>query len=508
MSQKNKKLKKKKILLNLVHKMNSNRNLFGSLFSEKKMSNLNSRKLSNSSAQSFQLCPQMPLSDPIYCSLFEFLQGSQPRVVWRYGEMDQKTESNFVWYIMSVPTLIDTQDILPKPTFISSSFENYSFQAVYASIPDIEARGFSRSICLVIASKNTETIFSIKNLFVEEFGHVIDCARENAANLFLSEIDPHIEAIKAALQTPSKEQEQLSAKLDRLMELKEHFPMENAKLIPISKERCYNNALLFINNDLRKIEFIIDFSVLQNQIIAILRQMSLPNSILMSHILTPSYFSNIYVPSLNIPEDRSLIFLHKNGILKHALFSLLSGKTIILVCSNIESILPLSISLVELLPFRWEDDIYSFSNSIKIQDCLRYSVVTAPSIIEEKDNQNSKLVSIIDFNKGKYIGTKCPEKSTVSKFPFNPKNTEGIFWIRLNYNINLLKEKIERFAIIQLSRAPRSRRDVLSLFELIGLSGVDEPIFSFFMNSMNSSSCRPLILDSGKIVHDQIIVSF
>ena len=472
------------------------------------MSNLNSRKLSNSSAQSFQMCPQTPPSDPVYCSLFEFLQGSQPRVVWRYGEMDQKTESNFVWYIMSVPTLIDTQDILPKPTFISSTFENYSFQAVYASIPDIEARGFSRSICLVIASKNTETIFSIKNLFVEEFGRVINCARENAANLFLSEIDPHIEAIKAALETHTKEKEQLTAKLERLMDLKEHFPMENAKIIPISKERCFNNALLFINNDLRKIEFIIDFSVLQNQIVEILRQMSLPNSILMSHILTPTYFSGVYVPSLSIPEDKSLIFLHKNGALKNILFSLLSGKTIILVCSNIESILPLSVSLVELMPFRWDDDLYAFSQPVKIQDCLRYSVVTVPSLIDDKDNQNSKLVSIIDFNKGKYIGTKCPEKSTVNKFPFNPKNTEGIFWIRLNYNINLVKEKIERFALIHLSRAPRSRKDVLSLFEIIGFSVVDEPIFSFFLNSMNSPQCRPLILDCSKIAHDQIILSF
>lgn len=210
-----------------------------------KMSSL--RKSSNTNSSSFQLCQQTPICDPIYCALFEFQQGSQPRVVWRYGEMDEKVESDFVWYIISVPSIVETQNILPKPTFITSTYDSFSYSAVYAQIPDIEARGFSRSICLVIVSKKEEIIFAVRSLFYTEFGKVIDAARENAAALFLSEIDAHIESLTNNLNTAEIKDDGQKIKLERLKEIRETMFDKITKRVPFSKERCMKNALLFIN---------------------------------------------------------------------------------------------------------------------------------------------------------------------------------------------------------------------------------------------------------------------
>ena len=413
--------------------------------------------------------------------------------------MDEKVESDFVWYIVSVPSIAETQDILPKPTFVTSTYDSFSYSAVYASIPDIEARGFSRSICLVIASKKEEIIFAVRSLFYTEIGKIIDAARENAAALFLSEIDTHIEALSNHLETAEIKEEGQRIKLERLKEIKETMSGKIEKRLPFSKERCSKNALLFINDDLRKIEFIIDFSVLQNQIMEILRSISLPNSVLMGQLFAPECCSNVYVPSLNVPEDRSLNSLARSNVLKHVLYSMLTGRTIVILSSSIESVRPLAISLVELMPFRWENDLCVRNAPVNDADCSTCSVVVATAL-----TSSNNMIATIDFDNNTYTGPACPDKSYIMKMPLADKHGEGVFWLRLNYAINNFKERYQRFSLIILSRTPKEYFDLSPSLEMHGFSNADEQIFSFFTLAMNSGEWRPV---PESTISEQITVS-
>lgn len=433
-------------------------------------------------------------SETLFCALYEFLQSSQPRVVWRYGEIDQKIENDLMWYIMSVPIMSPANDIFPKPTFVTSTFENLSYCAVYELIPDIEARGFTRSICLAIVTKKPEVVYSLNSIFKENIIDVMKQARINAASTFKAEIEPHIESISEYLKNKSIEENakvHFQQKLEKLLEIRDKFPVK-VHPVKISKERCAKYSTELINYDLRKIEFIIDFPVLQNQIFSILKTLSLPNSAISSQLLMPSIAMNVFVPNIEIPEGRNLLYLYRTNLLKNCLFSILSGKTLIIVSSTPENWKPLAYSLTSLCPYRWKNDILQFNSPVKPTDCLTATTVVAQSIIEVE----SPYASIVNMDTGVFQGYQCPEKSCINKFQLSDKYSEGTFWLRLNYAIKNIKERFSRFSLIHLTRAPPSEDELGPLLQQVGLSPCDLPIFAFWTIASRNSERRPLIIST------------
>ncbi|EAY20682.1 hypothetical protein TVAG_163780 [Trichomonas vaginalis G3] len=431
-------------------------------------------------------------SETLYCALFEFLQNSQPIVVWRYRDLEQKTEFDLMWYIMSVPNIAPTSEPFPKPTFMSSSFENFSFCAIYALIPDIEARGFTRSICLTVVTQKPEIIYSINSLYNDKLLNILDQARINAASLFKAEIDPHIEAITQYLKNTTIDENaklHFQTKLEKLLEIRDNFTIETHS-VKISKERCLKYATELINYDLRKIEFMIDLPVLQNQIFSILNILSLPTSVIATQLYMPSIATSVYVPNIEIPEGRGLLHLYKNNLLKNSLYSIMTGKTLIIVSSTPDNWKPLAYSLASLSPFRWKNDILQFNCPVKQTDCLSATIVVAQNII----GADSSYASVLNMDSLVFQGKQCPEKSCINKFQLSDKHNEGTFWLRLNYAIRNVKERFSRFTLIHLTRTPPNEEELNSLLQQSGFNQCDIPIFAFWTASSRNSERRPLII--------------
>jgi len=448
-----------------------------------KLENVSKRRLSSSSSLMGSYNDLLSIKsgvNSIYCAVFEFLQGSQPRVVWHYGSIDIGLENDFMWYIVSVPSIAETRDIFPKPTHVTSSFNEMKYSAWYMSIPDIEARGFSRSVCLVIASANSSMIDTVNLRFSHAFHSIIDMARDNSSQIFWSEIDYHIHLLDEHLKGVSEMnsyQQQLEEKLKRLNEIRNstQYSYEQSNN---SKDRCEISALVFINNDLRPIEYLINFSIIEQELKSVLKLCVLPTSILYGQVLVPNIFPREYVPMLAISNEKSFQFLNQVGILKHCIFSIMIGRPLIIESKNHEDI----ISFAEILPFRWDNDIHIFDSPSMAVDSIPYSISLTPDIIQGEDSQ----VSILSFVRKYYKGPLCPSKSFISALAPETKQPEKSFWLKVSFELCTFKERFAKFCLLYLAHTQRTRYDMMVLLEKHGFSSDDEYIFEYISHSVLS----------------------
>lgn len=106
-----------------------------------------------------------------------------------------------------------------KVTNIISKFEDLYYIALYSYVLDCQARGFVRSIFLVVANQSHEIIKFVYEAYIDDLTTIMGRIYENSYKLFLNEIHGYsISLLKTAEETNSQ---QLKSKFK---ELKTYLP--------------------------------------------------------------------------------------------------------------------------------------------------------------------------------------------------------------------------------------------------------------------------------------------
>ena len=199
-------------------------------------------------------------------------------------------------------------------------------------------------------------------------------------------------------------------------------------------------------------------------------------------------YSKDEIPLASIPEKERFSIL----------FSLLSGRTLIIVTRNsTEKATSLAKKLSILTPFENTMSYRVIQEVTSFGDCLKYSIVVTNDM-SHVDNYYGLPICIFDLDTCKmFEDVPCPEKSFVRKlFPHNEK-IDNIVLITVYNN---LKHTFSKFLIkiAEVStRTRQTRETMLNALESFQFSPVDEPIFKYWIYSLASSNeCRTILLDS------------
>lgn len=188
-----------------------------------------------------------------YSALIEFSQSSGLNVFWEMNNIDSKfNKFDFTQFVGSVPAS-SILVINSPPVVVSSYFQGYKYVAVYASIPDVSARGFSREIILAVSCSDVLNDIEKKCvLLVKRF-------QEYSNTQFMKNIVPYIVTLRSKLKDLKPEDRYYSQLQSKSIELDVIITHLNID-IPDDVQVYDSTSLQFfmIEDNLKKIEEIIN----------------------------------------------------------------------------------------------------------------------------------------------------------------------------------------------------------------------------------------------------------
>lgn len=183
----------------------------------------------------FNICNQ-----DYFVALYEFSQGSSPKVVWASG----KEPDNFMEFVVNTPPpstcsfdypnyneshLMALLKLDEEITNVVSSFGEYNYIALYSQVLDCQARGFTRSIVLAIARTSPTIIKHIEDLYYDQLISIIKQIFQESHSLFETDILGY--ALSLAKTIEATQNPQLISKMAELEPMLPYFGVDLEKLL-------------------------------------------------------------------------------------------------------------------------------------------------------------------------------------------------------------------------------------------------------------------------------------
>lgn len=395
--------------------------------------------------------------------MFEFAQGSSPKVLWCNSAKLLIDKDSFLLYVVNTPTYVPKNEYNPKPTIIQSEFSTYSYVAVFSAIPDVEARGFSRPIVMVYAHPQKEYILAFYSIYYDKLLMFSNQLQQNATSFFPNELAEYASCLKHTIEKFPESKTILSSKMAELD--------NTLASVGISIEDAHNDIVhppehfTRINNELRPIISLTKFSDMIEQIVSF--SLSLPKSYLgiksMSFVQDKIDSSEIAIMTKDYTlSSFKLSSLYHSHVLLDVLFHLLSGKHLYISSINHEEALSFARRLSILHPF---SSIFSFNED--------NSSIFVGFFVDKNEQPG-----FLDLDASAFVGAKCPKDSILSKEIIRVEHSENIFIPLICNDIKKIGSRFLRKVKEIVARGSINKEKFFAQMRNLGFSSTDEPIIN------------------------------
>ena len=309
-------------------------------------------------------------------------------------------------------------EIFIPPAITQSSFNGIPYFSITIQIPDVEARGFLRSITFIVAHDRIKPIIS------EDIIKIMKRFQENALKLFLTEIPRFFLGVKYLCENLKENDMGKPTLVTMIQEMEPILQQFNINIENSERDETVSlKKIVTVNNELRDVRNLIEWEENLNELTRIISSLNLSPDISSSENQNEIEFGFSSISHQKIFYFTSNNKICQNGIFGHLIFSLLAGFKINLVSSDFEKTLQLAEILVNFIPMFQESDLKILNEN------ENKNVINSQKIIISKnsvfDNIESEKVSIFDLNDNYYQGLVCGENSFVWQFA------------KINKNVNL-----------------------------------------------------------------------
>lgn len=434
-----------------------------------------------------------------YTAIYEFNQGSCPKIVWQNGILKGVKDNDFCLAVVNTPTNFQLSSLNSPPTIISSFFMNIQYIALYIQILDYQARGFTRPIVLVFAysgdSRNVNIMEYLMCLHRKEFLELAESFQKKANDIFPSELKKY--ALQLQYIIDHSNSDKIANLRSKFEELKRMLPL--AGITDLENESSIQNEIdpnvfIQINNDLRKIEDMIDIKNNTQKVLQFIEK--LPKSQLQATVVGGlGVDTDIFIQTFEADHTTDGICLSRLKEKENIIFSLLCGITIVIqVPNNRKSVYDaqqfskkLSVlspldkpQKIEYIP---KIDLLSniLENDIVITHDCNQNLKQFPFAILNLENSSESFITPLSCPAGSFVHRLV---SSTEAFPIN----ENIFLIAI---FNRIKHAYSKFLIkiAEISvRTRQTRERMLAALKSFSFQNDDEPIFKYWIYSMISKA--------------------
>lgn len=434
--------------------------------------------------------------------IFEFHQGGPPTKIWELKATEIPYEVDLMWYCVSFPALPDYP--LSKPTVIKTKYNDYYLCVVYVSIPDINARSFSRIVCFMVGNISEAVI---DYTMVSNFKIPYYCMKmhEHALSIFKNDFSIYAYELFEMEKSIELSDESLSSRIKIVNQL-----LLDLNLSPSAPPEGYKprtrESFEEISEDLRKIENLTNLIDLIPDITVYI--FLLPTDSIHAQMNAANYssHSNLELGGFKTYNDfirkiltekesynKSKYLIKKlasSCVFQHCLFSLLSGITFIIECNSF----PIGRKLAEkfslFVPFFRKEDL-AIIETADLKSIRPYSIV----ITHKMERCDSEQYAILNLDNLYYEGPICPHSSFIMKSMRFEAHTEFAFIIRA---YNTILDNVDYLSLLLkswVSNVPTSRAMAEKSLEENGLSAADSYIYEYWVISMASHTHRHILAE-------------
>ena len=412
--------------------------------------------------------PNGPESD-YYAGLFEFPQGSSPKIVWDNKGKSVSNREAFLLYVVNIPTDLRINTYNPKPTLIKSEFMGATFIAAYVQIPDIEARGFARSIVLVIAHHEAKMIGYIYANLLDQFESIALELQENASDKFPKDLSEYASSMRKTMENNPNSAQLLRSKSEELKNLMKKVGIEEDE--SDSGQEQTSDYFLRINNELRSIITLTRFKDVKNSFLTFIY--SLPKDVLQCNSMwnAQECLMNVINSSHDdLASDFQVLF--KNKRIFDCIYTLLTGHSLYIISSKPGLSQSIGSKFAALTPFESSFPLVSVDMEI-----IDPSIVIAANFEPSLHTNDSCL----DMDKDKYIGIKCPSESILYKeLPKTDNHSTQLLLMMFSNDLKKIGSRFIRKTIEMSARAPQTRERMDAQMKTIGFAECDLPLIQYW----------------------------
>ena len=402
-----------------------------------------------------------------YVGLFEFPQGSSPKILWDNKGKSVQNREAFLLYVVNIPTDLRISVYNPKPTIIKSEYMSTNFIAIYVQIADVEARGFSRPTVLVLGHQQSKMINYIYSNLLEKFKYFAYEMQSNAGSIFPEEVSIYAASLHHTISKYPESGRLLESKVG---ELESMLKKAGVEMAPDSKALDEKPEFFTrINNELRPIITLTHFDEMKEELTEFVS--SLPNDIVLcnSEWKAQGWMLNV-VNAVREEGSAEFMTLVKNKKIYDCLFSLQSGHTLYIISSKPGLANAVGARISSLSPFESVIPVCNIG-----EEKEHPSIVLAASF---EQNTNSD-VSCLDLDNDKYTGVTCPLDSILYKELTKAENRSAALQVMLFSNdLKRIGSRFIRKVVEMSARAPQTRERMDAQMRVIGFSESDFPLIT------------------------------
>ncbi|EAY07784.1 hypothetical protein TVAG_000680 [Trichomonas vaginalis G3] len=368
----------------------------------------------------------------ISCYMFEFHQGNHPEIFWKYGKQIEFLD-DIMWYTVTTPIAQDSKLCSPECSIFVTTFDHYKLYSFYLLVPGVEARGFTRTVCLCVTIDIKTKVINLPKKFIDLIQDYFIKSVIPSYEPFKKEFSDYIGSLIATVKAFPDSEVYINPIINEITPIAKGLNVEVNMNQQPKKPELFNQ----INNDLRKVESLFDFDTLTEQISSIMNTLDviLPygNIFELKYIDTKQFlnFGGIYgqnyadyvidlfqrAEEIN-SQKYNLISLLKSHVFHHCVNCIFQSIPLVIESPDIQSCKELARKFSIFVP--------NFTN-----DCLNQVDKVDDNVITEKhsiiitkhvDRDMNRIVGILNPELGYYEGPLCPYHSIVDRaFGFQTK---------------------------------------------------------------------------------------
>jgi hypothetical protein len=366
---------------------------------------------------SFADAELMPLSlFPYYLAIFEFAQGSSPRTAYEHGGDFTATEKDsFRFSVVNTPTTF-LSDWDSPPIIVRSQWGAVHYVACFIQIPDVQARGFSRAIVLVVANRLSAVIDYVAFHDRRSLESVVSRLQAPPRSTFPRELCAFSWSLRSLIDRSDADTRLLlTPKYDELQALIRRHNLRLPAVDPASCKSLTVEAFTIIRDELRSVEELIGLRSAEPALRKFVE--GLPADALSGRYLMAAWgggtaASGVSLETLrlftSVPDHRTYTLLPHIGTraLQNCLFSLFSGRTVALTCRDRRSGMAFAERLAVMSPV---GDAFAIGKHPASNfEYQRFPIVVGRRIVSE-------FVSVFNLDEGTFEGSVCPADSIIMR---------------------------------------------------------------------------------------------
>lgn len=415
-----------------------------------------------------------------YWGLYEFPQGGSPRVI---DESEEINNRDFLWAVVSMPVFRSRGPFNTKPVVVRSFFADIGWIAYWIQVHDVEARGFCRPIVLTFANQNKEKTDLVEHAYRDKLASLAETMRKHAHSIFIEDLKKYVRGIWHCFER-DPENAALSSKIKELEEILSDIGIDKkdcecAELV--ERDASY---FLDIHDDLREIKELIGWSTLKPRVQETLK---LPQDMLRVRACAfdaAFALGDAFDRVLELTQDSQRFDLQPlKPVIDDCLFSLLSGKVLVIKSQKITTARSIADALALLSPGDKPFDVaeqFEWNHSIVV--CSKY------------EKEADKLTSVLRLDQSPtFSGESCPKNSFIKAEVEYAKTINGSnAWFL--YLFQVIKSKHSELVQKLAEMYERALQTEEKMCQALHWNEADIPILEYWMACLfNKHRQRPIL---------------